>query len=1308
VKKRPKKKRAKSVTQPTKPVPVALPAHVESFIRVLTVEFEAARKQARSTAVPLRNGKLVRRMGGQFVYGFQIENELFVPEDSPADLHLQGREPINATVVAVEGLSIILAVSEHLGDFVAFARLQTDFSQLLKRLIERLKERALRPNYLGDLLLTCEPVVGKDISVSDRSLNPGQNAALSFSLGHNLTFILGPPGTGKSHVIGAIGRQLLRTNRRALIVSHTNSAVDEALLRIVARHVDAEVPDQALTEGAVVRVGQPRTKKLEDRLLLRSQVNRRVGDLREFRLAEEAKGVAERTATVNAIIAVAELVGRANDRLRALEEYLSEIVLASAGEESAQKQLTALQTEWITFEGIARATREGLACEAAYLAAERVEQAIASRVLDADEAFRNNRRALDSARSTLAEVERAQWMHEAVRKLPTVAEASVRTAQAGTDLLQATGEFEDLKRKVEQAKREAEEVSRAGWLKRKTRAMPTREEAVARAKALYSQCERAHAKYEDAWKRHQKAEETLQETRNAEWMRDTLKKLPSMAQAQRDILDEESKCISMKDALGRLTHERVKAGAESKRLREELNAFEKRHGGQPSIVWQRIANQEARMKEAEEIVNARTRALVAVSDRFDGEASQLASDLRRAGFPAEEFSERGTAVSALSSAIDRAQVGLAGVDVAETRLELVRLEARAREISVELAEIEAKQRLVELEVIAQAQIVGATLTASYMRESLKAGGFDTVILDEASMAPIPALWYAAGLGDKAVVIVGDPKQLPPIVIAETKGSVAAEEVAEVLGKDIFCGSPKWRHTDPQLRKLSEQWRMHPQISAIANELSYDGILRNAPPTASDSAEFSGWFQAGAGFDSPVTLVNTNSLNAWVSAVNRGGRSSRLNFLSAALCVEIASQVLRQDRDAFDRESSRRIAIVSPYRPHAALVSLMLRGENLDGEVVAGTAHSFQGSEADVVILDLVNDEPHWKVGMFMPQNDDQWRRLLNVAVTRARRRLVVVGDLDYVSAKAKRAFVGDKFLSLLLRRHKAVDARYVAPNGVAARAARMAAGTREVSNETVHERLVTTEEEFFPLFARDIAGATKRVVVFSPFATKERVAWCDPLFREAKARGVSVAVVTKARKERSRNDVRAYTDIETHLEALSVKVVYKYGMHEKVVLIDDDVIWTGSLNALSFSNTREVMERRRSKEIVSDYVDQIMPEELLDEIPTQSKHICPACNEDTMAWREGKSGPYWQCLSEGCKFTSNPGDTLGANGELRCRSCKAALEFGEWGDRPAWRCVSNPRHRARFSKAHLKLPAMRARLTPEQLRDLELLPGDED
>ena len=356
----------------------------------------------------------------------------------------------------------------------------------------------------------------------------------------------------------------------------------------------------------------------------------------------------------------------------------------------------------------------------------------------------------------------------------------------------------------------------------------------------------------------------------------------------------------------------------------------------------------------------------------------------------------------INRAYSKTRVEVEGIDLDSEKRKRDNLNNRISEIQKEIKGVEESLKKVEEIVISLADIVATTLTRAYLRDSIQSRRFDTVILDEASMAPIPALWIAAGLADENSVVVGDPKQLPPIVISEK------DLAKKWLGRDIFeeAGLTSYGSEASYLAPLWTQYRMHPSISLIANDLIYKNRLEDGkiyvdtgPCSLGDERcdhDLFKWYSQNWGYDNPVLLIDTGKLNAWVTSVSKGKRSSRLNFLSATICVDLAEHVLKNDRTKLEDGSPPRILIISPYRPHARLISILIKEQGLETEVRSGTVHNFQGSEADLVIFDLVNDEPHHRVGMFIPALDENNKRLINVALTRAKRRLFVVGDFDYI------------------------------------------------------------------------------------------------------------------------------------------------------------------------------------------------------------------------------------------------------------------------------------------------------------------------
>src|SRR5207244_13567534 len=104
---------------------------------------------------------------------------------------------------------------------------------------------------------------------------------------------------------------------------------------------------------------------------------------------------------------------------------------------------------------------------------------------------------------------------------------------------------------------------------------------------------------------------------------------------------------------------------------------------------------------------------------------------------------------------------------------------RWRQIAAEIDTINDQLKRVEEIIISEARVIATTLTRAYLRDTIQSRRFDTAILDEASMAPIPALWVAASLADRNVIAVGDFIELPPIVYSK-------HEVAlKCLGQVVF-------------------------------------------------------------------------------------------------------------------------------------------------------------------------------------------------------------------------------------------------------------------------------------------------------------------------------------------------------------------------------------------------------------------------------------------------------------------------------------------------------------------------------------------
>ena len=329
------------------------------------------------------------------------------------------------------------------------------------------------------------------------------------------------------------------------------------------------------------------------------------------------------------------------------------------------------------------------------------------------------------------------------------------------------------------------------------------------------------------------------------------------------------------------------------------------------------------------------------------------------------------------------------------------LESQIKAISG-AAEGDAKQ------LVQNAVAIFATLTKLYVDRNLLADmKWDTVVVDEVSMAMPPLLAYAASRAKKRVVLAGDMYQLPPVVHSKQNSA------GEILGKDIFklrgiTDIIDRRLPHPQVARLITQRRMHPDIVAGAKALipSYSDLEDN--PVVMKRPKKS--FIAATLTDRALAVIDISDLNPWSGKMP--GNLSRFNFISAQAAVELSALYAAQIPEP-NKEDVPPIGIITPYAAQRRYLSKLVQMFGLERWVTAGTVHTFQGNECDVVIFDSVVGEPHWTSRFTNPVDLRETCRDLNVAVTRAQYQFVFVGDTIGLANTQKQArAMGNSCLSL--------------------------------------------------------------------------------------------------------------------------------------------------------------------------------------------------------------------------------------------------------------------------------------------------------
>ena len=367
-------------------------------------------------------------------------------------------------------------------------------------------------------------------------------------------------------------------------------------------------------------------------------------------------------------------------------------------------------------------------------------------------------------------------------------------------------------------------------------------------------------------------------------------------------------------------------------------------------------------------------------------------------------------------------------------------------------------------------------------------------------------------------------------------------------------------------------------------------------------------------------------------------------------------------------------------------------ENLNF-IRAGTIHSFQGSEADIVIFDLVIDEPHWKANLFLTDREvnEDLRKMFNVAVTRAKFKLYIVGNFAYCQKRAKNNALSE-LLDKLIKKEKLikVDAKSLLPDIVFTRQSDFA-----FDGNLKGKHIVCREESFNDYFMADIKSFKKRLIVYSAFMTEARLSTLLPAFTDAIREGKRIIVVTKALSDRGKSELAQYQKCEEELRAIGVNILHKKGMHEKLIFVDSDAVWIGSLNALSFTGlTGEVMQRHADRELTCEYEKLFDIEHICGAIENTYEQKCPICGEEMLVKESDEGGIYWQCVAG--DYSRNVAQQYPLDGILRCK-CGAPYVFAMKNE-PRWVCSADSRHYQKMRESDLKLEKMAALIPTKAAR----------
>ena len=275
---------------------------------------------------------------------------------------------------------------------------------------------------------------------------------------------------------------------------------------------------------------------------------------------------------------------------------------------------------------------------------------------------------------------------------------------------------------------------------------------------------------------------------------------------------------------------------------------------------------------------------------------------------------------------------------------------------------------IDTELFTEARVIACTLVGAASRV-LERKRFSSLFIDEAAQAIEAACWIAISRADR-VILAGDHCQLPPTIkcIEAARGGLGRTLLEKVV-----------LHKPETVSLLKIQYRMHEDIMRFPSRWFYHDELEASPEVK---------YRGILDFDTPVSWIDTSELDLQEKAVAEG--TGRLNTGEAELLV-------RELKNYMERIGIRRIleehidfGVISPYRAQVHYLRHLLKKEPFFRPcrrlITVHTVDGFQGQERDVIMISLVRANEKGQIGFLRDL------RRMNVAITRARMKLLILGE----------------------------------------------------------------------------------------------------------------------------------------------------------------------------------------------------------------------------------------------------------------------------------------------------------------------------
>ncbi|MBI9031146.1 hypothetical protein JEZ13_03935 [bacterium] len=524
---------------------------------------------------------------------------------------------------------------------------------------------------------------------------------------------------------------------------------------------------------------------------------------------------------------------------------------------------------------------------------------------------------------------------------------------------------------------------------------------------------------------------------------------------------------------------------------------------------------------------------------------------------------------------------------------LPQLFMKKKRLLQELDDLNQKIESETQKIVKDSLVIATTVTKSYTDKYIDSMKYDVIIVDEASMVPMPMLFWAVSKSRERTIIVGDFLQLPPICLSEYNPNFKKNIFDELKISNIELAEVK-------TKLLNTQYRMNPDIAQIINDHFYKNRLKNSDTVRKNV------FIDDISNDNSLMFIDTSLDNP--IATNIVPRS-RVNLYHALLCISIAKMVIKR------LKPSESIGILTPYNKQAKLINKILLDEKLNDayDIKVNTIHSFQGGEETVIIFDSVEGNG-LKSNWSMLNNEDysECSNLLNVAITRAKSKLYIVGNYDFFKNNYPRNSYFNRIGLNLIESGRHTYSKKIG-------------SSLGINFDTLGKKQKMPEN-----ILNDINLAEKEIIIISSAPTLRGV---QNLQKSLKKLDEDISINIMINKYSKENKGEFYEIAEYIIvSGYKFKIIDKDNQ-SNLIFIDRKILWFGAFDILGLEDTNQFF-RVEYPLFIKELINLMRLDDIIKGINGEK---CPKCKSNYIETRVNHRNKqlYHACISTKCGYTKS-------------------------------------------------------------------------